>query len=89
MCDHGSRAIVSPQEEEEEEEEEGATLLSCLLAFLAEASKKVFIKALPRGHIRFMPLNLKAQPVKRVIHYFFVVGERASKKASFCATAST
>ena len=36
MCDHSSRANVSLQQEEEEE----ATLLSCQLAFLAEASKK-------------------------------------------------
>ena len=34
MCDH-SRANLSPEEAEEEE----ATLLSCQLAFLAEASK--------------------------------------------------
>ena len=33
MCDHSSRANLSP------EQVEGATLLSCQLAFLAEASK--------------------------------------------------
>ena len=35
MCDHSSRANLSPQEVE------GATLLSCQLAFLAEASKNI------------------------------------------------
>ena len=37
MCDHSSRANLSPQQQQQEEQ---ATLLSCQLAFLAEASKK-------------------------------------------------